>query len=164
MNYKHLSKYHYIYEFTFAENTARLQRFPIVYSNKDVIYYIRNGAERLEYVSTNITIIGFDESIKARLQNDIGKFYDDNGYDTKFKLRRFFILNKEEELALLTFVKNQSDITILKQFKLQAKRALLQKSLCDYTESKNKLELKISEMNSKISEIDQELKELGDDV
>ena len=48
MNYKHLSKYHYIYRLSIGgDMKAHLEKFPIAYSNKHFIYMIIPGSDEL---------------------------------------------------------------------------------------------------------------------
>ena len=52
MNYKYLSKYHYIYRLSFGgDQKAHIEKIPIAYSNKRYIYVIEPGCDCLKQLT-----------------------------------------------------------------------------------------------------------------
>lgn len=89
MNYKHLGKYHYIYEVIANEHELRMERHPIVYSNKDYIYFVRSGDTRAEFLHTTSVQpeVNYDEMLEWLERDRSGLFRSTD--------REFYILNKE---------------------------------------------------------------------
>lgn len=52
MNYKYLSKYHYIYRLSFGgDQKAHIEKIPIAYSNKRYVYVIEPGSNCLKQLT-----------------------------------------------------------------------------------------------------------------
>lgn len=52
MNYKYLSKYHYIYRLSFGgDQKAHIEKIPIAYSNKRYVYVIEPGCDCLKQLT-----------------------------------------------------------------------------------------------------------------
>lgn len=85
MNYKHLSKYHYIYRILIGgDMKAHVEKFPIAYSNKFYIYVIIHGGNDLKKLEfnryRNKIYTELTESIKNSISNHImGCSRYDNG-------------------------------------------------------------------------------------
>ena len=72
MNYKHLSKYHYIYQISYANKQVFVEHYPIVYSNKYYIYYTIPGCAYLRNVDTNKAVFELNDELKQRLCKNVG--------------------------------------------------------------------------------------------
>lgn len=56
MNYKYLSKYHYIYRLSFHDDyTVHIEKFPIAYANKTYVYIIEPGNPELRKLTLTPT-------------------------------------------------------------------------------------------------------------
>lgn len=57
MNYKYLSKYHYIYRLSFHDDyTVHIEKFPIAYANKNYVYIIEPGNPELRRLTLTPTV------------------------------------------------------------------------------------------------------------
>lgn len=72
MNYKHLSKYHYIYRISYANKQVFVEHYPIVYSNKSYIYYTIPGSDILRNIDTNKAVFELNDELKQRLYKNVG--------------------------------------------------------------------------------------------
>ena len=72
MNYKHLSKYHYIYRISYANGQVFVEHYPIVYSNKSYIFYVIPGAEIPSKVDTDKAVFELNDELKQRLYKNVG--------------------------------------------------------------------------------------------
>lgn len=103
MNYKHLGKYHYVYEIIANEHELRMERHPIVYSNKDYIYFVRSGDTRAEFLHTTSVQkeVNYDEMLKWV------QFATDP--DSWCFGREYYILDKEGSKKLKELVERFND-------------------------------------------------------
>lgn len=103
MNYKHLGKYHYVYEVIANEHELRMERHPIVYSNKDYIYFVRSGDTRAEFLHT--------PSVQPEVNYD--KMLEWIQYATDPDSwcfgRAYYILDKEESKKLKELIDQLND-------------------------------------------------------
>lgn len=103
MNYKHLSKYHYIYEVIANDYEIRMERHPIVYSNKDYIYFVRSGDTKAEALIT--------PSVQPEVNYD--KMLEWIQYATDPDSccfgRAYYILDKEESKKLKELIDQFND-------------------------------------------------------
>lgn len=76
-----LSKYKYIYEMYIDRNgTLVYERFPIAYANQHYTYFIRPGAEMLDYVSTSMIWNTFQAMFdNGAIKYNVYKFLKDRG-------------------------------------------------------------------------------------
>lgn len=72
MNYKHLSKYHYIYRISYADKQVFVEHYPIVYSNKSYIFYVIPGSDIPWKVDTNKAVFELNDELKQRLCKRVG--------------------------------------------------------------------------------------------
>ena len=72
MNYKHLSKYHYIYKISYANKQVFVEHYPIVYSNKYYIYYALPGSYNLRDIDTNKAVFELNDELKQQLCKNAG--------------------------------------------------------------------------------------------
>lgn len=72
MNYKHLSKYHYIYRISYADGQVFVEHYPIVYSNKSYIFYLIPGSEIPSKVDTDKAVFELNDELKQRLYKNVG--------------------------------------------------------------------------------------------
>ena len=76
-----LSKYRYIYEMYIDRNGILVyERFPIAYANKHYVYFIRPGAEMLDYVSTSMIWNTFQAMFdNGAVKYNVYRFLKDGG-------------------------------------------------------------------------------------
>lgn len=151
MNYKHLSKYHYIYEVIANDYEIRMERHPIVYSNKDYIFFVRSGATEAEYLVTlNIpTEVNHDEMLKwLQHATDLGSWGPS---------RKYYILDKEESKKLKELVERFNDKEVFDEIRRQA---MLNKLLDRAT----KLKCSIATYERELAKTDEKIKELRGDA
>ena len=76
-----LSKYRYIYEMYIDRNgTLVYERFPIAYANQHYTYFIRPGAEMLDYVGTSMIWNTFQAMFdNGAVKYNVYKFLKDGG-------------------------------------------------------------------------------------
>ena len=76
-----LSKYKYIYEMYIDRNgTLVYERFPIAYANQHYTYFIRPGAEMLDYVSTSMIWSTFQAMFdNGAVKHNVYRFLKDGG-------------------------------------------------------------------------------------
>ena len=151
MNYKHLGKYHYIYEAIANENELRIERHPIVYSNKDYIYFVRSGATRVEdLVTLNVqTEVNYDE-IASWL-----KYAADP--DSWYSSRKYYILDKEGSEKLKELVERFNDEENLDGFRRQ-------RMLKELFYQVARLEYGIENYERELAKAKEKIRELGGDA
>lgn len=147
MNYKHLSKYHYIYEVITNERELRIERHPIVYSNKYYIYFVRSGANRAETLNTQLTQTeaNYDEML-AWLQYATGP-------DSWGSSHRYYILDKEGVKKLKELVERFNDEEDLDEFRRQTMLKKLRAKATGLKCSIEAYEYELAKANEKIKEL-----------
>lgn len=147
MNYKHLGKYHYIYEVIANEHELRMERHPIIYSNKDYIYFVRSGANRAETLNTQLTQTeaNYDEML-AWLQYATGP-------DSWGSSHRYYILDKEGVKKLKELVERFNDEEDLDEFRRQTMLKKLRAKATGLKCSIETYEYELAKANEKIKEL-----------
>lgn len=101
MNYKYLSKYHYIYRVSFHDDyTAHIEKFPIAYANKIYMYIIEPGNPELRKLTLTPTARYYHGDIYTEV-NDKVKSEIANRLNSRYRcsqLWRWFLV---DDLALL---------------------------------------------------------------
>ena len=84
MNYKYLSKYHYIYRLSLCDDhTAHIEKFPIAYSNKTYLYVIESGNPELRKLTLTPTsaychgniYVEVNDKVKSEISNRLNSSY-----------------------------------------------------------------------------------------
>ena len=83
MNYKYLSKYHYIYRLSFHDDTAHIEKIPIVYANKTYLYVIEPGNPELRKLTLTPTVTYYhgdiytevNDKVKGEISNRLNSSY-----------------------------------------------------------------------------------------
>lgn len=83
MNYKYLSKYHYIYRLSFHNDyTAHIEKFPIAYANKTYVYIIEPGNPELRKLTLTPTAAyccgDIYTEVNDKVKGEISKRLDSN--------------------------------------------------------------------------------------
>ena len=129
MNYKHLSKYHYIYRVTFGgDYKAHVEKLPIAYSNRHYIFVIVPGDDDLHKAVLNP--VGFesqnvfdlvDEQIEEKLKKNIVLKYSNKNSCFYSNIDTFFLID---------------DCTLLKEMADRLSKLDLQRTyLCELKKS-----------------------------
>ena len=72
MNFKYLSKYHYIYRLSFHDDyTAHIEKFPIAYANKTYMYIIEAGNPALRKLNLTPTAAYFHGDIYTEVNDKV---------------------------------------------------------------------------------------------
>ena len=71
MNYKHLSKYHYIYRISYADKQVFVEHYPIVYSNNSYIFYVIPGNDIPLKVDTNKAVFELNYELKQQFLKNV---------------------------------------------------------------------------------------------
>lgn len=150
MNYKHLGKYHYIYEIIANEYEIRIERHPIVYSNKDYIYFVPSGTTRARILDTPNaqTEVNYDEMLTWLVRDRSGLFRSAD--------REFYILDKEEAKKLKEFIERFNDEDLA-----EFRRQKMLKNLLNQATS---LKCIIETYERELAETNKKIKELGGDA
>lgn len=106
MNYKHLSKYHYIYRIRLTGNLQmHVEKLPIAYSNKRYIYVIIPGEDALERLSllpyTHYDISDVYTEVTDKVKEAINRklFQGISDYGTCYAgFSMYFLIDDPEEL------------------------------------------------------------------
>ena len=168
MNYKYLSKYHYIYRLSFgADRIAHVEKLPIAYSNKHYIYVIEPGSDEL----IKIILEPYDcyspsqfrtleEKQKQYVINDIIDYFyhrEHPNYAREF----FYIL--DDPKPLFEFAKQLSIIDLRKEYLLNKKNRF-ERKLKEYQEHINSYQTELNLINLELEKINSELKKDGEKV
>lgn len=104
MNYKYLSKYHYIYRLSFHDNyTAHIEKCPIAYANKTYIYIIEPGNPELRKLTLPPTAAYYHGDIYTEV-NDKVKGEIANRLNSSYRYSRvlcWFLVDDTEPLREL---------------------------------------------------------------
>lgn len=72
MNYKYLSKYHYIYRLSFHDDyTVHIEKLPIAYANKTYVYIIEPGNPELRKLTLTPTVAYFHGDIYTEVNDKV---------------------------------------------------------------------------------------------
>lgn len=84
MNYKYLSKYHYIYRLSFGgDQKAHIEKIPIAYSNKRYVYVIEPGSDCLKQLALTPTASYYHGDIFVEINDTVKESI------SKYLLRRY---------------------------------------------------------------------------
>lgn len=150
MNYKHLSKYHYIYEVIANEHELRMERHPIVYSNKDYIYFVRSGATIVEALDTTSVRTEFSHDTMA---NFLKRAADPDSWCFG---REYYILDKEGSKKLKELVDQFNDESLAEL----RKQGMLKKLF----EQVDRLQYGIKNYEHELVKALEKIRELGGDA
>lgn len=105
MNYKYLSKYHYIYRLSFhADYTAHIEKIPIAYANKTYVYVIEPGNPELRRLYLTSTVPHGHGDIYTEVNDEITKKISIRLNSTKYsntQISCWFLVDNLEPLKKL---------------------------------------------------------------
>lgn len=155
MNYKHLSKFHYIYRLSIGgDRKAHLEKFPIAYSNKYYIYIIVPGNAELVKANLEPGLYRFRE-IYTEFNEEIAKHISVRAME-RIKQRCYgpfncyFILDDISPLEEFVKTINIHELS----------RAYLEKEIQDLTKRKETLEKNKKETEYEIANLTLALEKL----
>ena len=156
MNYKYLSKYHYIYRLSFHDNyTAHIEKCPIAYANKTYMYIIEPGNPELRKLTLTSTAAHYHGDIYTEV-NDKVKGEIANRLNSQYRcsqLLRWFLVDDLEPLKELI---DEFQHKTLQKLYLERERERLDLSMRN---AKFDLDKKIKELesvNQKLAELERE--------
>lgn len=113
MNYKYLSKYHYIYRLSFGgDRKAHIEKIPIAYSNKRYVYVIEPGSDCLRQLTLTPAasyyhgdiFVEINDAIKETISNYLLSRYRDFNQFGYWSFANFWFLLDDpkplEEMAM----------------------------------------------------------------
>ena len=154
MNYKYLSKYHYIYRLSFGnDKVAHVEKVPIVYSNKHYIYVIDPGSDNLKAITFNPydayssgdVYTSLDESVK----NKISLYISVIGHPSKYY---WFLIDDPEPLK--NFANNLSKFD-LQKYHLREEKDMLERRISDLQKNLNENLAKLATINHKLDKLEE---------
>lgn len=161
MNYKHLSKYHYIYRLYFGSDlTTHIEKLPINYSNKRYIYISEPGNDELmrltfnPYSSYDISDVMTEVNDNAR--KIIGACIESmlNSPEIKCRSRFFYFLIDDPEP--LNEFKNYKSVKEMRRLYLESKVKNLVANMKSQEEVVEKYRDKINAIQAQISALNNE--------
>lgn len=161
MNYKHLSKYHYIYRlyFDFRDDLiAHIEKLPIIYSNKQYIYISEPGNDELRRLTLNAPY-GYSD-IKTEVNDDVRKVIGACLEDiltqntNPNRSRYFYFLIDDPEL--LNEFKNYTSVKEMRRLYLESKVKNLVANMKSQEEVVKKYHDRIDAVQAQISALDKE--------
>lgn len=158
MNYKHLSKWHYIYRLTFGGDwKAHVEKLPIAYSNKHYIYVAVPGDDELhKIVLTPAMYESRDayEEVSAQIEENIVKSlassYANRSAYYRTNNTRYFLL--DDPAPLHEMAERLSALDLQKEYLFSLKR----KCERDVADAKTKLEqetVRLAAINARLDQI-----------
>ena len=161
MNYKFLSKYHYIYRLSFGgDKKSHVEKFPIAYSNQHYIYVIEPGSDELKKLFLVPTWKwGHGEvytSVDSEVCDQIIKYISnqaDRASNYRFVLRDFWFLIDDPE-PLKEFANHISAVNLMKCYLLIEKEKK-EKELSRIEENSKQTKSELAAINYKLSKLEE---------
>lgn len=161
MNYKHLSKYHYIYRLYLGfDLTAHIEKLPIIYSNKHYIYVSEPGNDELTRLTFNPYSSCDAPDVMTEVNDNTRKFIGACiesiliRPEIKCRSRFFYFLTDDPEL--LNEFKNYTSVKEMRRLYLESKVKDLVANMESQEEVVKKYRNRIEAIQNQISALDKE--------
>ena len=159
MNYKHLSKWHYIYRLSFGGDwKAHVEKLPIAYSNKHYIYVAVPGDDALHKIVLTPAIYESRdayEEVSAQIEENITKSlaasYGNKAAYYRTNITRYFLL--DDPTPLQEMAERLSALDLQKEYLFSLKRQRER----DVADAKLKLEqetVRLAAVNARLNQLE----------
>lgn len=161
MNYKHLSKYHYIYRLSFGgDRKTHVEKFPIAYSNQHYIYIIEPGADELRKLILVPTwewghgevYTSIDSEVCEKITEYVSNQTANRAYNPHFVLRDFWFLIDDPE-PLKNFANHLSEVDLMKCYLLMEKDKK-EKEISRIEKDRTQAKSELASINYKLSKLE----------
>ena len=159
MNYKHLSKWHYIYRLSFGGDwKAHVEKLPIAYSNKHYIYVAVPGDDELhKIIWTPAMYESRDayEEISAQIEENIVKgltaSYGNSISYYRNKTTRYFLL--DDPTPLHEMAERLSALDLQKEYLFSLKREY-ERNVADVKKKLAQETVRLAAINARLDQIE----------